>query len=308
MTGATPSIAGDLFPGFADHELNVGAVRIFARVGGAGPPLLLLHGYPQTHAMWHRIAPALAEHFTLVMPDLRGYGRSSCPPTDLDHRPYSKRAMAGDVLVVMQRLGFKRFAIMGHDRGARVAHRLAIDHGSDISALVLLDIMSVFDQWHAQDKSTKLRMFHWALLAQPAPLPESLIGSDPIDWLESQLKRGMKSGTLDAIDPRAMADYVAAFSDPDHRHATCEDYRAGAHCDFADETADRKFRRLIECPTLAIWGKQSSLGGIKNLLDLWRAVCPNISGHEIDGGHYIAEENPTDLIAHTLPFLKRYQE
>lgn len=294
-----------LFPGFAEHVVKLDDVAIRVRVGGKGPALLLLHGYPQTSAMWHRVAPQLAKHHTVVAADLRGYGRSSCPPTDMDHRPYAKRTMAADMLGVMRELGHDRFCVMGHDRGGRVAYRLALDHPSRIERLVLLDIITTHDQWSAANQSIRLKMFHWAFLAQPAPMPESLIGRDPMDWLDGRFKRGTKTRTLDPIDPLAMAEYRLCFSDPDHIHATCEDYRAGARCDLVDDDADLAGGRMIRCPTLLVWASEGPMADIADPLALWRQWCEHVEGAEIDSGHFIAEEAPDALLARVVPFLGR---
>lgn len=298
----------DLFRGFSTRRFSTRDGEIFARIGGNGPPLLLLHGYPQSHVMWHRVAGDLACHFTVVAADLRGYGQSSCPPTDMDHRPYSKRAMAADMIEVMDALAFPRFSIMGHDRGARVAYRLALEHGMRVERLVLLDIISTLDQWQAEGQSAKLRMFHWGFLAQPAPLPESLIRRSPADWVDSGFKRSTLARSTDVIDPRALAYYKEALGDPDRIHATCEDYRAGATCDLADDQEDRATGRQIQCPTLILWGTAGTPADIDDPIGLWRRWCPEVEGGTIAGGHFIAEENPRDLLARALPFLLGRQE
>jgi len=295
----------DLFPGFATHRIDTEGAEIFARVGGNGPALLLLHGYPQSHAMWHRIATALAQTHTVVAADLRGYGRSSCPATDMDHRPYSKRTMARDMLRVMQQLGFDRFSAMGHDRGGRVAYRLALDTPSAIAKLVILDIISTHDQWTAANQSIRLKMFHWAFLAQPAPMPETLIGNDPDEWLNGRLKRGTKARVIEALDPRAVEDYRRYFKSADHIHATCEDFRAGAHCDLDDDEADLANGRRILCPTLMVWATHGPLADLADPLALWRPWCPNLEGAPIDAGHFVAEERPDELLAIAQPFLAR---
>ncbi len=297
------SATDDLFAGFASRRFVTEDAEIFARIGGTGPPLLLLHGYPQNHVMWHRVAPRLARDFTVIAADLRGYGQSSCPPTDLEHRTYSKRAMAGDMIAVMAALGHRRFAVMGQDRGARVAYRMALEHPAAVDRLVILDIVSTLDQWQAESKEAKLRMFHWGFLAQPAPMPESLIRRAPRDWVEGPFKRGTKTRSISTIDPRALAAYQAVFTDPDHIHATCEDYRAGASCDLADDEADRAVGRQIGCPMLFLWGTHGTPSDIDDPLGLWRRWCPHVLGGTIDSGHFIAEENPDALVARALPFL-----
>lgn len=293
----------DLFPGFARRQIDTGSATINARVGGKGPGLLLLHGYPQTHAMWHRVAPRLAETHTVVAADLRGYGQSSCPPTDMEHRPYAKRTMARDMVEVMRQLGFARFRVMGHDRGARVAYRIAMDTPECAERLIILDIITTRDQWSAENQKVRLKMFHWAFLAQPAPMPESLIGRDPLDWLEGRFKRGTKAHSLDPIDPRALADYQRAFKDPDRIFATCEDYRAGARCDLDDDNADLAAGRRIECPTLLLWASDGPLVDVADPLALWQPWCTDVTGASIDCGHFIAEENPQALLAAIRPFL-----
>ena len=293
----------DLFPGFGADEFDTGKVRLYYRHGGAGPPLLLLHGYPQTHAAWHKVAGELAKRFTVVVPDLRGYGRSSCPPDDLDHRAYAKRTMAADVAHLMKGLGHHRYAVIGHDRGARVAYRLALDEPGQVNRLVVLDILTTWDHWHGMPQTARQRTVHWAFLAQPAPIPEALIGRDTTGWIEGRIKRGTKGGSLEAIDARALASYRDALADRDRVHATCEDFRAGASCDLMDDDMDRQLGRQIACPTLVLWGAAGSLAAIADPLTLWRAWCRAVSGRRIDSGHFIPEENPADFLAAVLPFL-----
>ena len=293
----------DLFPGFAEHRVDTGEAVIFARAGGSGPGLLLLHGYPQTHAMWHRVAPQLTRTHTVVIPDLRGYGRSSCPASDIEHRAYSKRSMARDMIVLMRHFGFGRFAVMGHDRGARVAYRMAIDVPHLVERLILLDIITTHDQWSDASQEIKLKMFHWTFLAQPAPMPESLIGRDPVDWLDGRLRRSTKARSLEVIDPRALADYRANFADPDRRHATCEDFRAGAGCDLADDEADLAAGRRIECPALALFATAGPLADLPQPATLWSPWCRSLTSASIDCGHLIAEERPDALLEHAIAFL-----
>lgn len=295
----------DLFPGFGEHLVDTGEAVIHARAGGSGPGLLLLHGYPQTHAIWHRVAPVLAKSFTVVAADLRGYGQSSCPPTGIDHMPYSKRSMARDMIVLMRHFGFSRYAVMGHDRGARVAYRIAIEAPHQVERLVILDIITTLDQWSAATQHMRLTMFHWAFLAQPAPMPESLIGRGPVEWLDARLKRGLKSRSLEDLDARAVASYRANFADSDRIHATCEDFRAGAGCDLAADQADYDGGRRIECPTLVLWADHGPLADLADPMALWQPWCRDLAGANIDGGHFIAEERPDALLEHALPFLQR---
>jgi haloacetate dehalogenase len=293
----------DLLPGFDTIHHEAGDVRIFARKGGSGPPVVLLHGYPQTHVAWHRVAPALAEHFTVVAPDLRGYGRSSCPPTDMFHLPYSKRSMANDVVGLMARLGFTRFSVVGHDRGGRVGYRLALDQPECVDRLVLIDILSTLDQLQPAKETERQRLQHWALLSQPAPIPESLIGANVSDWVESRLRRGARDHTLQAFDADALAEYRAALSDSDHVHATCEEFRAGASCDLRDDREDRNTGRWITCPTLLVWGTEGSLSGLPDPRVPWGRWCTSLEGQSVDAGHFIPEENPAALLAAMRPFL-----
>lgn len=303
MADSPAGAAGDLFPGFAEHKVDLGDVTLYARSGGSGPGLLLLHGYPQSHVMWHRMAPALAERHTVVAADIRGYGRSSRPPTDLEHRPYSKRQMAADMHALMRELGFDRFRVMGHDRGARVAYRLALDHKAAIERLVILDILSTHDQWSAVTHDMRVRMFHWAFLAQPAPMPETLIANAPDDWLDGRIKRGVKARSVSVLDPRAVADYRRCMHDADCVHAACEDFRAGATCDLADDEADIAAGRRIDCPTLMLWATHGPLAGLPDPLALWRPWCATLSGSPVDAGHFLAEENPDAVLAEVLAFL-----
>jgi haloacetate dehalogenase len=295
--------ADDLFPDFQSATVHLGDVSLFVRYGGRGPPLLLLHGYPETHVAWHRVAAALKDHFMVVAPDLRGYGASSCPPSDPGHRAYAKRTMARDVLGLMARLGHLRFNVMGHDRGARVAYRLALDHPDAIERLVLLDVLTTFDQWQPEHQPTRRRIYHWAFLAQPAPIPETLIGADPAGWLEGRFRRGSLDRSIAAIDPRALASYRACLSDPDRLHATCEDYRAGSTCDLADDTDDRVAGRRILAPTLVVWGSHGSLADVADPMSLWQPWCRRLQGAAVESGHFIPEECPASLLAHAIPFL-----
>jgi haloacetate dehalogenase len=221
-----PDLA-DLYPGFASKWLDTTAGRIFARTGGEGPPLLLLHGYPQTNVMWHRVAPTLAQHFSLIIPDLPGYGWSDAPQSDAEHAPYTKRAMASAMIEAMEALGHVRFRLAGHDRGGRVAYRLALDHPGRLEKLATLDIVPTWAMWHHMDARLANRAWHWMFLAQPAPFPETMIGKDPLFYFDSRAAAGTKVKSLAAFDPRALAHYHAFFNDPVRIHATCEDYRAG---------------------------------------------------------------------------------
>ena len=294
----------DLFPGFQSHWIPVEIGKIFARSGGKGPPLLLLHGFPQTHVMWHRVAPALAEHFTVVAMDLRGYGWSSAPKGDGGTAVYSKRAMGQDAVAVMHALGHARFAVVGHDRGARVSYRLALDHPGRVERLALLDIMPTATMWDSMDAKRALQVYHWSFLAQPAPVPERLLTADPLPWLDHTLASWTKAKDLSGFDPRALAHYRAFFNNPDRIHATCEDYRAGATVDPAQDRTDLAAGTRIVCPTHVVWGAAGIPAAGSSPLDTWHAgLAPQATGEAVDAGHFVAEENPQATLAALLPFL-----
>jgi haloacetate dehalogenase len=257
------------------------------------PPLLLLHGFPQTHAMWHAVAEPLRRHFTLVMPDLRGYGDSDKPESPADHSGYSKRTMALDMRELMRGLGFERFFVCGHDRGARVAHRLALDHPSAVRRLMLLDISPTLTMYERTTMEFAQRYYHWFFLIQPAPLPERLIGADPIFYLRTKLS-GWGSGGSSFFDSRALAEYERCFGDEAAIHAMCEDYRAAATIDLAHDRADAA--RRIECPVRVLWGERGVVHRLFTPLADWREKCAaDVSGSAMPAGHYIAEEAPALL-------------
>lgn len=293
-----------LFPGFSERHERLGDVEIAFRIGGRGPPVVLLHGYPQSHEAWHRVAPRLAEHHTVIAPDLRGYGRSSCPPSDGGHWPYSKRSMATDVAKLMARLGFSKFSVIGHSRGARVAYRLTLDRPDLVERLVLIDIVSTWDVWQPRFESLRGSMYAWDFLAQPAPIPETLIGSNPTRWLESRFTRSASGRATTTIHPDAMAAYRFAMSDPDRIHASCEDYRAGATCDLADDELDLRLGNRMTCPVLVVSATQGNLALIPNAAALWKRWCTNVTMAAADSGHFVAEENPDSLLAVVEPFLE----
>src|SRR6187401_2555069 len=247
-----PDLA-DLFPGFGSEWINTSSGRIFARVGGKGPPLLLLHGFSSTHVMWHRVAPQLADRFTLIIADLPGYGWSDMPRSDEHHKPYTKRAMAKAMVEAMEQLGHVHFALAGHDRGGRVSYRLALDHPGRLSKLAVLDIIPTDDMWQRMDYEFALKVWHWTFLAQPHPLPETVLNANSIAYIHLKMADWTKAKNLSAFDPRALAHYNAFFSDPLRIHATCEDYRAGATTDLEHDRADRTAGRKINCPLLALW-------------------------------------------------------
>jgi haloacetate dehalogenase len=282
----------DLFPGYASEWINTKAGRIFARVGGKGPPLLLLHGFSETHVMWHRVAPQLADAFTLIVADLPGYGWSDMPRSDADHTPYSKRAMATAIIEAMEQLGHVHFALAGHDRGGRVSYRLALDHPGRLSRLAVLDILPTYDYWAKMDRLYALKIYHWAFLAQPFPLPETLIGGDPDFFLRYKMASQTKAKDLSAIDPRALEHYLAAFRDPSRVHAMCEDYRAGAHADFEHDKADLDAGKKITIPMLALWGDAGSPRAAATPLDTWQKWATNVRGMPVNSGHFLCEEDP----------------
>jgi haloacetate dehalogenase len=291
-----------MFEGFERRVINAGGVTINLRTAGRGEPVLLLHGYPQTHAMWHGIAPRLAEHHTVVVSDLRGYGDSAKPLGDPEHRTYSKRALAADQVAVMRALGFERFALIGHDRGARVAHRLALDFPAKVTRLGVLDIVPTLDAFGAMEKERATAYAHWFFLIQPMGLPERLIGNDPAFWLKWCLQRwgGMAKG-LGYFDQAALADYVRCFSQPAAIHASCEDYRAGASIDLEHDRAD--LGRRIACPTLALWGDQGRLHQWWDVLACWQARCTTLTGRALPAGHFLVEERPAEVAEELLRFL-----
>jgi haloacetate dehalogenase len=280
----------DLFPGYASEWISTRSGRIFARVGGSGPPLLLLHGFSETHVMWHRVAPQLADQFTLIIADLPGYGWSDMPQSDADHTPYTKRAMAQAMIEAMRQLGHVHFALAGHDRGGRVSYRLALDHPGALSRLAVLDILPTYDYWQKIDRLYALKIFHWAFLAQPYPLPETLIGGNPDFFLRQKMASQTKSKDLAAIDPRALEHYLMAFRDPSRVHAMCEDYRAGAHADFEHDKADRDAGNRITVPMLALWGDAGVARAAATPLDTWNMWASNVRGMPIDAGHFLCEE------------------
>ncbi len=287
-----------LFEGFARRQVATSGATINLVTAGSGPPLLLLHGYPQTHALWHRVAPRLAEDFTVVAADLRGYGDSSKPPGGDDHAGYAKRAMARDQVEVMQQLGFERFAVAGHDRGARVAYRMALDHAERVTRLAVLDIVPTYAMWAGADRQFGLGAYHWFFLAQPYDLPERLIGAEPEYFLRTMLSRW--AGDAGAFAPEALAEYVAHFRDPACIHATCEDYRAGAALDLEHDTADQERGHRITCPLLALWG--AGRGGVarparQDRLALWRDWAADVRGQGLPCGHFLPEEAPDETYA-----------
>lgn len=292
----------DLFPGFEAVTVAGDGVDIFCRVGGEGPPLLLLHGYPQCHAIWHRVAPALAGSFRCVVADLRGYGQSGIAETVPGHETYAKRVMANDFVAVMRKLGHDRFAVLGHDRGARVSYRLALDHPARVTRLGIVDVVTTHDMWSSFDADMAIKAYHWPMLAQPAPVPETLISADPIWYLEHTLASWTKAKSLDAFHPDALALYRDAYGQTARVHAMCEDYRAGATFDRALDAADRDAGRKLEMPVYFLWGAKGFPAQTGDPLGFWRNWSDDVTGTELDSGHFGPEENPDAIVAAVAPF------
>jgi haloacetate dehalogenase len=289
-----------LFPGFAQQRIATAAGAINLRRAGSGPAVLLLHGYPQTHVMWHPVAPVLALRHTVIAPDLPGYGDSVRPEPAIDHMPHSKRAMAATLVQVMRELGHQRFAVVGHDRGARVAYRMALDHADAIAKLVVLDIVPTLTMWDGLNHATAMAIFHWPFLAQPRGLPEAMIGHDPIWWVETLLSRWAAPGFR--FNPEAMEEYQRCFRDPSCILATCEDYRAGATCDLEHDRADFG-RRKITAQTLTLWGHSGLARRAHDPLEVWRGWALNVRGHPLDCGHFVPEEKSAELLQALEAFL-----
>ena len=286
----------DLFPGFDHRRIPVEDIEINGHIGGAGPPLLLLHGYPETHACWHRVAPRLAESFRVVLPDLPGYGDSGFIEPDEADRRYSKRNLAAVMVALMRALNHERFRLVGHDRGARVAYRLALDHADRVERLALLDILPTAEEWARFDKDEALATFHWPFLAQPDGLPDRLIAAEPDFFLRSLMNRW--AGDPARIAPEALAEYLRCFRRASVIRATCADYRAGATTDLEDDEADRVAGHRIACPLLLLWGEARG-----DILPVWRRWASDLRGEAIACGHFLPEEAPEAVLARLLPFL-----
>ncbi len=277
-----------MFEGFERRRIRTGEAEINLAAGGNGPPLLLLHGYPQTHVMWHKVAPGLAQEFTVVAADLRGYGDSSKPETDADHASYSKRAMAGDMAEVMTALGYDTFFVAGHDRGGRVAHRLALDHAERVTKLAVLDIAPTREMYRDTTDEFARLYWHWFFLIQPAPFPETMIGADAMAYLRK--KCGSGSAGMTPFSEEAWAEYERCFGDPETVRASCEDYRAAATIDIRHDDEDGS--RRVSCPLLVIWGANGVIERCFDPLALWRERAENVEGYALPAGHYLAEEVP----------------
>jgi haloacetate dehalogenase len=290
------------FENYVPFTVDANGVSIFGMKGGNGPPLLLLHGHPQTHEIWHRLADVLAQHFTVIATDLRGYGASGKPPSDAQHLPYSKRAMAADQVAIMQHFGFEHFMVCAHDRGARVAHRMAVDFPKAVDRLMLLDIAPTLAMYEATDRTFATAYFHWFLLIQPEPLPELLIGSQPDAYVERVM--GSRHAGLAPFAPHALQAYRDALKQPGAVHAMCEDYRASATIDLEHDRADIECGNKIACPLRVLWGAEGVIEKNFKALDEWRRVARDVSGRKMPAGHYIAEEVPDELLAEMLAFFE----
>ncbi|MFS2007107.1 alpha/beta fold hydrolase [Duganella sp. CT11-25] len=289
-----------MFPHFERHTVDVGGIHINCIKGGSGPALLLLHGHPQTHAIWHKVAPQLAERYTVIAADLRGYGDSGKPAGLPDHSNYAKRVMAADQLSLMRHFGHQRFLVLAHDRGARVAYRMALDHPEAVSRLVTLDIAPTLAMYEKTSMAFATAYYHWFFLIRPAPFPETLINSHPGDYLKHTI--GGRSAGLAPFTDEAYAEYLRCLQDPATVHGICEDYRASAGIDLDHERADLAAGRKIACPMLALWGAHGAVGKCFDPLAEWQALAANVRGHALDCGHYIPEEAPQALLDQVLPF------
>jgi haloacetate dehalogenase len=288
-----------MFDGFRQVLVNTGDVTIKAVVGGHGPPVLLLHGYPQTHVMWHKVAPRLADQLTVVAADLRGYGDSSKPEGALDHSNYSKRVLALDQVELMRQLGFERFYLAGHDRGGRVAHRLAADHPTRVLKLATLDISPTRKMYESTNREFAQAYYHWFFLIQPKPLPEKLIGGNPHFYLLKKVGGG--SAGLSPFTPEALSEYLRCFT-PETIHGSCEDYRASAAIDLEHDAEDVQAGRKISCPMLVLWGKRGVVDRCFSPLSDWGEVAIDVRGRALNGGHYLAEELPDETVAELKAF------
>jgi haloacetate dehalogenase len=290
------------FPGFEQRRVVAGSIGFNVRIGGSGDPVLLLHGLPQTHVAFHKIAPELARHFTVICADLKGYGDSDAPPPAADSANYSKRVMGEEMLALMKELGHERFALVGHDRGGRIAYRLALDHPRAIARLGILDIVPTSEYWDTADRAFAVNTFHWGFLARDGGLPERLIGHEP-DFFQDYLMR-LWAGDYGMLDPSAVAEYRRCFRKPENIAAVCADYRAGYGIDDALDRADQKAGKRIACPVLVLSGEQYLHTGESKALDIWRRWATDVRGHGLQCGHFVAEEKPQEIMAALVPFLK----
>lgn len=290
-----------MFEGFALETIDTGRARIACRRGGSGPPLLLLHGNPQTHAMWWKIAPTLVQSYEVIAADLRGYGASQKFPATPDHAPYAKREMAADLVALMAHFGHQRFLVAAHDRGARVAHRMVLDAPERVEKLCVMDIVPTIEHFERTDMAFAMGYYHWFWFAQPHPFPERLINLDPVFWFNVQTSREPKPPRF--FHPDALADYLAAARDPANITGMCEDYRAAATIDLEHDRASRAAGEKIACPLLVLWGSKGKIGQWYDALALWQRYCSaEVTGGAVDSGHYLPEEAPEEVLQHLTRF------
>ena len=289
-----------MFEGFKSKRISVNGISINYKIGGSGLPLLMLHGYPQTHIMWRKVAPLLAKDFTVICSDLRGYGDSDKPSSDPEHYNYSKKVMAKDQAGLMEQLGFDKYFLVGHDRGARVAHRMAIDYQDNIYKVVLIDIVPTNHVYDTANMKLAQRYYHWFFLIQKSPFPETLIGKDPEYYLRSKLS--MWGLNKKHMSENVISEYVRCFSQSDAIHASCEDYRAGASIDMDDHNKDRK--KKIVCPLLILWGKKGTVEELYDPIKVWKKWAINVQGFSLECGHFIPEEKPEETIKYLNKFIK----
>ncbi|MBR9884330.1 MAG: alpha/beta hydrolase [Oceanospirillales bacterium] len=290
-----------MFEHFSQQQARVNGVMINYRIGGQGPGLLLLHGHPQTHVMWHKVADELARHFTVVAADLRGYGDSEKPLPSADHLEYSKREMAADMAELMKVIGFEQFSLLAHDRGARVAHRLGVDHAASVKRMVFLDIAPTLGMYENTTEAFARAYWHWFFLIRPAPFPESLIQSDPELYIQSVM--GARSAGMAPFTAEALAEYLRCLRLPGTAMAICEDYRAAAGIDLEHDRGDLRSGTKLDTPLLVMWGEEGAVGRCFDPMSLWHPVASDVQGKPLPCGHYIAEEMPERLIQETLAFL-----
>lgn len=291
-------LTAPMFPGFSTSRIKTTGATIHVVAGGAGPPVLLLHGHPQTHVQWHKIVFKLAAEFCVVMTDLRGYGDSSKPSDEENHSAYSKRAMAFDQLEVMKSLGFEKFAVVGHDRGGRVGHRMALDHPECVTKLAVIDIVPTHTLYANVTREFATAYYHWFFLIQPAPLPETLIGNSVEFYLRQRFDPLMPG----AVTPEAFAEYLRCFRDPATIHAACEDYRAGASIDLDHDSSD--LNRKIACPLLALWAERGAMHRLYDVAATWRQRAVRVTGKALPGGHFLPEESPVETLTELQGFLR----
>jgi len=289
-----------VFDGFKSAKIKSNKININYKIGGKGYPILMLHGYPQTHIMWRKIAPILSQNYTVICSDLRGYGDSDKPSSDVIHRNYSKKEMAKDQAELMELLGFKKYIVVGHDRGARVAHRMGLDYQDKISKMVLMDIVPTNHVFDTANMTLATRYYHWFFLIQKHPFPEKLIGKDPEFYLRSKLS--MWGLNEQYMSEDVVTEYLRCFSNPDTIRASCEDYRAGATIDMEDHNND--YDKKIECPLLILWGKKGTVEELYDPIEVWNKWAKNVQGFSLDCGHFIPEERPEETIDYIKNFIR----